>query len=145
MTSELKRSLDGESWDRLGGTVTVDATDPSIITDPNADPDNDDLSSLLEYALGTSPTTANPNPFKIAITGTSVEITTTINQEADDIEITLQSSSSLTGWNDANEDLPIVSRINNGDGTTTVTYRSQSGFLLTNDQQFFRIKVTLIP
>ena len=128
----------------IGGNPGNSDTIP-FTGDPNADPDNDALNSLLEYALGTSPATANPNPFKIAITGTSVEITTTINQEADDIEITLQSSSSLTGWNDASEDLPIVSRINNGDGTTTVTYRSQPGFLLTNDQQFFRIKVTLIP
>ena len=112
---------------------------------PDADPDNDGLSSLLEYALGTSPTTANPSPLKVTITGTSVQITTTINQEADDIAITLQSSSNLSGWTEASGNLPEVSRINNGDGTASLTYQSATGFVQSEDRLFFRLKAELLP
>ena len=112
---------------------------------PDADSDNDGLSDLLEYGLGTSPTTPNPTPFKVNIVGGVVEIQTTINQAADDLEIRIQQSSGLETWDDADDDLSLFSRTNNGDGTASVVYRSSPNFLQTNELQFFRIKITLIP
>jgi|GEM_PF-605466 len=138
---------DASNWREsalVGGNPGSPDTKP-FAGDPNADPDNDGLSSLLEYALGTPPTTANPIPYQLTINGTSVQFTTTTNQEADDIGITLQSSSDLSEWHDASSDLPLVSRTNNGDGSVSQTFESATGFLQNEEPLFFRLKVVILP
>ncbi|MDF1711826.1 MAG: lamin tail domain-containing protein [Akkermansiaceae bacterium] len=112
--------------------------------DPNADLDNDGLSALLEYALGTSPTVANTSPFQVATIGTAIQVTTNLSDSAVGIEVTLESSSDLLSWDPANN-VPETSRVPNGDGTSKVTYQSASGFVQSEGSLFFRLKVTLQP
>lgn len=112
--------------------------------DPNADLDNDGLSALLEYALGTSPTVANTSPFQVVTIGTAIQVTTNLSDSAIGIEVALESSSDLLSWDPATN-VPEISRVPNGDGTSKVTYKSASGFVQTEGSLFFRLKVTLQP
>jgi hypothetical protein len=126
----------------VGGTPGE--PEPSGFTgDPNADPDRDGLSNLLEYAFGTSPTQSQPSPFEVSVIGTSVQITIPINLAASDLTINLQSSKDLSVWIDASGDLPEVSRIDNGDGTASLTFLSDSEYLTSENKLFFRLKVEL--
>ena len=133
------------SWKQgsfVGGTPGE--PEPSGFTgDPNADPDRDGLSNLLEYAFGASPTQSQPSPFEVSVIGTSVQITTPINLAASDLTINLQSSKDLAVWIDASGDLPEVSRIDNGDGTASLTFLSDSEYLNSEDKLFFRLRVEL--
>lgn len=126
----------------VGGTPGE--PEPSGFTgDPNADPDRDGLSNLLEYAFGTSPTQSQPSPFEVSVIGTSVQITIPINLAASDLTINLLSSKDLSVWIDASGDLPEVSRIDNEDGTASLTFLSDSEYLNSEDKLFFRLKVEL--
>ena len=49
----------------------------------------------------------------------------------------------LAVWIDASGDLPEVSRIDNGDGTASLTFLSDSEYLTSEDKLFFRLKVEL--
>ncbi|MGB0644436.1 MAG: hypothetical protein ACPGQF_06825, partial [Akkermansiaceae bacterium] len=60
-----------------------------------------------------------------------------------DLTINLQSSKDLSVWIDASGDLPEVSRIDNGDGTASLTFLSDSEYLNSEDKLFFRLKVEL--
>jgi len=84
-----------------------------------------------------------PSPFEVSVIGTSVQITTPINLAASDLTIHLQSSKDLSVWIDASGDLPEVSRIDNGDGTASLTFLSDSEYLNSEDKLFFRLKVEL--
>ncbi|MFT7443795.1 MAG: hypothetical protein ACI9AF_000693 [Granulosicoccus sp.] len=129
----------------IGGTPGQPESEGTPFTgDPNADPDKDGLSSLLEYALGTSPDIANSNPLSVGSNGTSAQITTPLSLRAVDIEVTLQSSPDLITWNPAT-DLPEVTRTPIGNGQANVTYQSQPGFFATENRLFFRLKVKLLP
>lgn len=139
---------DAANWKQsalIGGTPGQPESEGTPFTgDPAADPDKDGLSSLLEYALGTSPDIANPSPFKVGINGTSVEITTTLSLTAVGIEVTIQSSPDLITWTPAT-DVPEVNRTPTGNGLANVTYQSQPGFITTKGRLFFRLKVELLP
>lgn len=126
----------------LGGTPGRSEEIP-FTGDPEADPDRDGLSNLLEYAFGTSPSAPNANPFQVGLTGNILEISTTLSQTATGIETTVQSSPDLVTWTTA-ADLSEVSRISNGDGTASVTYQSTEEFLSNKAQKFYRLKVTLL-
>lgn len=120
--------------------------DSAIFTgDPSADPDHDGMNSLLEFAFGTPPDIANPSPFQVTFNGSSVTITTTVNQAADQLEIMLQRSVDLDQWEDATAALPMTSRINNGDGTTSLIFESTPESLEVTQRHFFRLKVALRP
>ena len=120
--------------------------DSAIFTgDPSADPDYDGMSSLLEFAFGTSPDIANPSPFKVTFNGSSVTITTTVNQAADQLEMMLQRSVDLDKWEDATAALPMTSRINNGDGTTSLIFESTPESLEVTQRHFFRLKIAVRP
>ncbi|MGB1888882.1 MAG: hypothetical protein ACPHOK_04695, partial [Akkermansiaceae bacterium] len=86
---------------------------------------------------------SQPSPFEVSVIGTSVQITIPINLAASDFTINLQSSKDLSVWIDASGDLPEVSRIDNGDGTASLTFLSDSEYLNSEDKLFFRLKVEL--
>ncbi len=112
--------------------------------DPNSDLDNDGLSALLEYALGTSPIVANRTPFEVALIGTTVRITTDLSDSAVGIDVTLESSADLENWRPATN-VPEISRVSNDNGTSKVTYQSATGFIQSESRIFFRLKVELQP
>ncbi|MEJ6644718.1 MAG: lamin tail domain-containing protein [Akkermansiaceae bacterium] len=117
----------------------------TFVGDPAGDPDYDGITSLLEFAFGTPTDLANPSPFQVSFDGASVKITTTLNQAADQLDITLESSLDLNQWEDATAALPLTSRINNGDGTASVTFESIPESLTVTQRHFFRLKVTVLP
>jgi|TARA_B110000914_G_C15520980_1_gene476912 hypothetical protein len=120
---------------------------PIFSGDPSDDDDNDDLTSLLEYTLGTSDTNSSEGHGRyrigapITFDGQNypfVEITYRIGH--DDLSLSACRSQDLKTWTDSPSDLVIVSDQPNGDGTATRIWRSS--LPLTVTPQFFRIKVT---
>jgi hypothetical protein len=123
----------------------------SFTGDPNADNDQDGLSALLEYALGSILGDAGPSPESALILGSGsfgdpavdhLTVTFRRNLLAEDIIITVESSSDLIEWSSLQTEE--VSALPNGDGTETVTYRSLSP-LDTTAREFIRLKVTQLP
>lgn len=112
--------------------------------DPDEDLDQDGLPALLEYALGTSPTDANPDPTEVSVVGTAVRVTTDLSDSALGIEVILESSADLENWDTAT-DVPEISRVPNGNGTSKITYQSADDFIQAKNHLFFRIKVALQP
>ena len=116
--------------------------------DPTADNDGDGLTALAEYALGSldgdngpSPE-SNPTPGFIRLPGESsprLTITFRRNPAAEDVILTLESSSDLSSWEPFEGNLLLVSP--NNDGTETVVYRSLRE-LDENTRQFCRVRVT---
>lgn len=127
----------------LGGTPG-EAEIFSFTGDPNADSDGDDLTALLEYALGTSEGNADQSPISLSLNGDALRITTRLSQTTTGIEIDLESSTDLTNWNPATG-MTEIERIPNGDGTEQVTYESGPGLLASEDRVFYRFKVRLLP
>ena len=99
------------------------------------DLDGDQVRALLEYALGSSDTdpTSGRNLYQISTTeitdgindGVYPSLTYTRNLAADDAILQVEHSTDLETWEDASDGAVIlVSETANGDGTTTVIWRS---------------------
>ena len=71
-----------------------------------------------------------------------VEIQT--NHGADDVTLVLEISVDLSAWSTAPEASFTISRSNNGDGTTTLSYLSTPGFLTDEVRRFLRLRAELI-
>ena len=63
-----------------------------------ADPDNDGIANLLEYAYNTDPDVYNNNPFTANLAGQQFQLHFPRNTSATDITYVLQSSTTLTNW-----------------------------------------------
>ncbi len=82
-----------------GTPGTTDAT--TFSGNQTADLDNDGLSALLEYALGTSDSVPNGTPITVEPYGTDFLITIPWNGAAEDITLTPEYSTQLTTWTPA--------------------------------------------
>ena len=115
-----------------GGTPgSTDAT--TFSGDPHGDDNNNGISNLVEYAAGSQFTTG------FITVGEQEFFTLTFDQNlaADDVLITVESSSDLVTWT------PATTRSSasyNGDGTLTVSWAANGN--LTVPQQFLRVRVT---
>jgi hypothetical protein len=65
-----------------------------------ANPDQDGMVNLLEYAFASDPNVANTNPFTGALAGNQFQVYFPRNTSANDITYVLQTSSTLTSWSD---------------------------------------------
>ena len=138
---------EASSWreSALIGGAPGDPDSTLFVGNPTEDLDMDNLPALLEHAFGTSDSISNASPFQIISNGTAVQISTTLNQTADDIVVSLEKSTDMVTWVDASADLPELSRTNNGDGTVNVIFESASGYTGLEVQNFFRLKIELLP
>jgi len=65
---------------------------------PTADPDNDGLPNLIEYAIGTPPNAPQPHAITPGLAGRTLNISFDRLPERSDITITIEASSTLASW-----------------------------------------------
>lgn len=117
-------------------------SDPAI-SGPNADPENDGISNLLEYALALDPlasdTTGLPT---VGTSGGHLSLTYRKDKTATDIMYTPQAGETLAGdWSATGITEAIVSDVGNLQSIMAVDPATISG----NAKRFMRLNVTLKP
>ncbi|MGC6459912.1 MAG: lamin tail domain-containing protein [Akkermansiaceae bacterium] len=117
----------------LGGNPGEPLTTTTFAGNPNDDLDRDGVSALVEHALGTSDTLSNESP--IILTETTFSFSR--NLAADDVQISVETSTDLVNWQ---ENAVLINQTHNNNGTLTETWGLPSGTSL-----FARLKVSLIP
>ena len=135
-------AIAGHNYDSVGnwrssGTIggnpnTSDST--TLVGSPTDDDDHDGFNKLLEHALGTndSDPTDLGGSFSIGIQSLKVSgafndymtITYRRNLSADDVALLPEGSVDLRTWFGGEANFPLVSEVNQGDGTTLVTRRT---------------------
>lgn len=122
-----------------------------FVGDPNADDDGDCFQALTEFALGTSDSSPGDahalinlshQPFAVAgIPDEYLVISFQRNLYSQNIvTLTPEISTDLNAW-DGTPDVVFISEIDNGNGTSTVTYRSAEP-VSDQDRAFIRLKAT---
>jgi hypothetical protein len=118
----------------IGGSPNAPDTGGTFVGDPSADDDRDGYPKLLEYALGTSD--GNPNDTSNAIVAavqtlevnglTQKFLTLTFRRTlaAQDVTLIPQFSVDLIHWFRGTGFVPLVSEVDQGDGTSIMTYRA---------------------
>ncbi|MEC7862489.1 MAG: hypothetical protein VYC70_07635, partial [Verrucomicrobiota bacterium] len=123
------------------------------VNDPLLDTDNDMLSALSEYAIGTDPNKVSASSeLSVRVVELEVEgltdnyfiIDVKRRVGADDVNIHLQSSNNLINWNDLIAPLSVINSENNGNGTETISYLAGKTKEFT-ENIYFRGMVSLIP
>ena len=105
------------------------------------DEDDDRLANLIEYSLATSPLSPSADSApSSAMDGEELTMSFRVNKAADDLITDPEASADLETWMVAE----IVSRVDNGDGTETVTARAPQP-ASTAQRYFLRLRVTLKP
>ncbi|MGJ8698034.1 MAG: lamin tail domain-containing protein [Verrucomicrobiaceae bacterium] len=132
--------------DWLADNFTPGELGNPAISGENADPDNDGISNLLEYALFSDP--QSTDPLESLITSSFVEdggqtyFTFTYRQRTPAPELTYipQISTGLQTWREGPSHLVEFSNVDHGNGSSTVTVRSTSPFTI-QAREFARLKV----
>ncbi len=111
------------------------------ISGPNADPDQDGIVNLLEYAFGLEPKVPNANAAPTgAITNGYFTLTYDQFKAATDLTFTVETSNDLVTWNSGPAWFTSVQTIDNGP-TQTVTVR-QTSPVSSASVSFVRLKVS---
>ena len=108
-----------------GGTPgTGDAT--AFSGNPLGDMDHDGLTAFLEYGLGTSDTNGTSGPGSVTLSQDPMALTVTHgrNLQADDVLLYPEVSTDLVHWDVVTYPFQISSETPNGDGTSTVVWRT---------------------
>ena len=130
---------------QAGGTPGA-AAGPSFTGDPTADTDRDGMGDLLEFATGSSPGNSASVALPEAswqehtvdgVTGTYLTFSHRRNNAADGVNCFVEISDALSGWSTSG--MAYVSTVNNGDGTSTVTWRAQQP-AASASRQFVRLR-----
>ncbi len=111
--------------------------------DPDADLDGDSISAWVEYALGTSDLVSSAQALPVASIssdggGAYLTLSFQRNLDATDVRYTVEVGSDLSGWS---ADTIFVSTTDNGNGTATDVYRSNTP-IGAEDRQFIRLRVS---
>ena len=125
--------------------LAVEADDASI-SGPEADSDGDSRTTLLEYALSSSPVVAgtgnSPDVFIIAEEGVSYLAMRFIRQKhAVDLAYHVEVGDDLSLWQDTT--VPVGLPVDNGDGTEIIIMRDIR-VLPSSRKRFIRLSVNLI-
>ncbi|MCH2060071.1 MAG: CotH kinase family protein [Verrucomicrobiales bacterium] len=121
---------------------------------PGSDSDRDGRSALLEYAMGTDPNSAEPSVELMSGKRRSIEvdgdredylvIEFTRSLDTSGVVMIPELSPGLEQWGDTESELVMIGEQDNGDGTSTVSYRTvQPLKRLPGITRFFRIRVDL--
>ena len=105
-----------------------------------ADDDDDGLVSLLEYVLGNSPLSPLGNQPTTSIQDGFLTLSFHSNKAADDVIKTVEASTNLNVWVDAE----IIGFADNGDGTETITAKAPLAVPAAG-RYFLRLRATLKP
>jgi hypothetical protein len=117
-----------------------------LISGPNADPDQDGIVNLLEYAFLAAPLSPNrPGDFIQAGTTsigpeTYLTITFPARDPVDDLFYQPQISGNLARWDEGTAHLIPTSNIDQGNGIRALTYRSILP-VSTRESQYIRVRV----
>lgn len=137
----------------IGGNP--DASDSSLLVgSPNADDDGDSYSYFLEHALGTSDHDALDAAGSSLTSVQSIEVGGAVRDYltiryqrhiiADDTELIPESSLDLVQWESGEPHLIFVSEVNQGDGTSIITYRTGHPYdPVTSPHLFLRLKASV--
>ena len=121
----------------LGGNPNS-SDSAALVGTPGDDDDQDGLDKLLEHALGSDDAIPDPpnSSFTTAVQSLLVNgavnnyltITYRRNLLADDVFLILQGSYDLETWFGGDVEFPIVSKVNQGDGTSIITRRTAAPY-----------------
>ena len=130
-----------------GGSPGVGDSMP-FAGDPEADEDDDGINAFLEHALGTSDMASSTDSLPAAGIGSFdsgmgdeeeyLTLTFQRNLAADDVIFEVEVGGDLSTWT---TDTSFVSSTNNGDGTATEVYRSNTP-MRSRERELIRLRVT---
>jgi hypothetical protein len=131
-------------WQQANFSPT-ELANPAISGD-TADPDGDGIPNLTEYAFNMNPKTADVSGLPVMGTsnvGGSDYLTISYKQVLfnTDITCTVQVSSNLTTWSSGTGFTVLVSDVDNGDGTETITVRDTTP-ISSATNRFIRVHVS---
>lgn len=119
--------------------------DVLAISGPQADPDGDSLTNLLEYAMGLAPfaddSAALPVPSLVSVAGeTYLTLTFSRQKDLSGVTFSLEISDDLANW--VASGIIVGEPFDNGDGTETVTLRHTIPVSSQSPRQMARLKVS---
>ena len=137
----------------IGGNPTT-SDQVAFTGNPLGDDDGDQLSKLMEHALGTSDSDGGEGQsnFTVTIETLTVDdvedsyatITFQRSLAADDVNVWVETGVDLEGWNIGEAHSVLVSQINHGNGLSTVKYRSANPYTVSSPSSwFFRLAAEL--
>lgn len=145
---------DNGSVDSASALITVSQGDFSSWTDtytltgndrqPDADPDGDNVPNILEYLVGSNPTSRThlaPRGGLKQSGGLSLQLVGTNAQLPTDIQVVVYGSQNLVQWSNVSASVQITP---NGDGTYTYEFTEDTP-TTAYDEWFLRLEVSDVP
>ena len=133
----------------IGGNPAVAVQTTAFVGNPLGDVDEDGVAALIEYLLGTSdqvpsneflPTAEVESLVVGGVADNYLTFSVTVDLTADDVTFEPEISGDLSTWRSGSDHVQLHSRINNGNGTATLVYRSTDPILEEGDL-FMRLRV----
>ncbi len=130
-----------DAW-RLANFSAPQLTNPAISGDL-ADPDQDRVVNLMEYAMGLPPLSVNVNPFHPTVVNGRFTMSYTQSKTATDVSVVVEQSNDLVNWNSGPAYVETVSVVDQGASwLTTVRLATATGAAATG---YLRLRVTRLP
>jgi hypothetical protein len=143
ITSTVSTTLTGlQAWRQ----AKFGTTDNSGIAADTADPDNDGLINILEYAFNLDPNVQSSNPLSLSVVAGHLTVTyNRVHPAPSDINYVAEVTDDLgTGLWSSGPSYTSEDVVDNGDGTETVTV-TDLGLVGSASSHFLRIRVVPVP